>query len=347
MAHTEFVPSVTRRIAVGLAALVALLGLAGCAARPQDCSRPGVRCAGLVTDFGSVDEGIPHEAWLVLQDALTAGHLDRVDFIETVDTRDREANIASFAASGYDIIITIGAGMREETLAVAGDFPALFFIGVQQSPEPELLQDNYTTLEFREEQSGFLAGAVAGLITQSGRVAAVCEVEFIDSVRRTCAGFRSGAVYVNPAIEVDVIYRSGPAELLFRDRDWGTATAALSIDRGADVVFAVGEDTADAALEAAAKRGTLVIGAETDQYSDLPELGAALVTSAILDIRGGLFALLQETVDGQFRAGPHWGEVGLAPFHDFASRLPPEVLRRLAAITDDLQTGAIRVDPGP
>ena len=69
----------------------------------------------------------------------TAGLLDRVDFIETVDTRDREANIASFAASGYDIIITVGAGMSEETLAVAGDFPALYFIGVQQSPEPELL----------------------------------------------------------------------------------------------------------------------------------------------------------------------------------------------------------------
>jgi len=329
---------------VGIAALVALLGLAGCAPRPQDCSRPGVHCAGLVTDFGSVDEGIPHEAWLALQDALTAGLLDRVDFIETVDTRDREANIASFAASGYDIIITFGAGMKEETLAVAGDFPALYFIGVQQSPERQLVQDNYATLEFHEEQSGFLAGAVAGLITQSGRVAAVCEVEFIDSVRRTCAGFRSGAVYVNPAIEVDVSYRSGSDELLFRDHDWGTATAALSIDRGADVVFAVGEDTADAALEAAAKRGALVIGAETDQYSDLPELGAALVTSAILDIRGGLLALMQETVDGRFRAGQHWGEVGLAPFHDFAARLAPAVESRLGKISDDLQAGVIPLD---
>ena len=73
MAHNNFEPNVTRRIAVGIAALVALLGLAGCGARPQDCSRPGVRCAGLVTDFGSVDEGIPHEAWLALQDALDSG----------------------------------------------------------------------------------------------------------------------------------------------------------------------------------------------------------------------------------------------------------------------------------
>jgi basic membrane protein A len=299
----------------------------------------------LVTDFGSVDEGISHEAWLALEEARSVGLLDRVDFIETVDTRDREANIASFATSGYDIIITVGAGMSEETLAVARRSPALYFVGVQQYPETQLLPDNHATLVFHEEQSGFLAGAVAGLITQSGRVAAVCEVEFIDSVRATCEGFRSGAVYVNPAIEVDVAYRSGAEELLFRDHKWGMETAALSVDRGADVVFAVGEDTADAALEAAAKLGATVIGAETDRYTDLPELGAALATSATLDIRGGLLALLQEAVEGRFRAGLHWGEVGLAPFHDFVGRLPPTVQGRLVKITEDLQAGVIRLDP--
>jgi basic membrane protein A len=344
MASSEFERNVTRRFAMGMGALVVLLGLAGCAARPQDCLRPMVRCAGLVTDFGSVDEGIPREAWLALQDALAADLLDRVDFIETVDTRDREANIASLAATGYDIIITVGAGTTDETLAVARAFPVLYFIGVQQSPEPQLQPGNYATLEFREEHSGFLAGAVAGLITRSGRVAAVCEVEFIDSIRRTCDGFRNGAVYVNPAIEVDVSYRSGPEELLFRDQDWGKATAAMSIDQGADVIFAVGEDTAAAALEAAAKRGAMVIGAETDQFSDLPGVGEALVTSATLDIRGGLLALVQEIVEGRFRAGQHWGDVGLAPFHNIADSLAPTVQSRLADIAGDLRAGVIRLD---
>lgn len=294
-----------------------------------------------------MDEGISHEVWLALQDALSADLLDRADFIETIDTRDRELNIASFAASGYDIIITVGAGMTEETLAVAGGFPALYFIGVQQSPEAQLLPGNYATLEFHEEQSGFLAGAVAGLITQSRRVAAVCEAEFIDSVRRTCAGFRNGAVHVNPSIQVDVSYRSGSEELLFRDHEWGAATASLSIDRGADVVFAVGKETADAALQAAAQRGAMVIGAETDRYDALPEVGPALVTSAILDIRGGLLVLLQETVEGRFRAGQHWGQVDLAPFHDFAGNLPAEAETKLTEIIEDLQAGAIHLDSAP
>jgi basic membrane protein A len=330
-----------------MAALLAQPVLAGCAPRPQDCALLQVRCAGLVTDFGSVEEGISHEAWLALEDARSSSLLDRVDFIETVDIRDREANIVALAASGYDIIITVGAGMIEETLAVAGHFPALYFVGLHQYPELQLTPGNYATLVFHEEQSGFLAGAVAGLITQSGRVAAVCEVEFIDSVRRTCEGFRSGAVYANPAIEVAVSYRSGPEELLFRDHKWGSETATLSVERGADVVFSVGEETAAAALEAAAKRGAMVIGAETDLHSDLPELGEALVTSAILDIRAGLLAMLQETVEGRFRAGQHWGEVGLVSHRDFDGRLPPAARIKLTEITEDLLAGEIRIDPAP
>jgi basic membrane protein A len=346
MTHGDFERPMTRHfvLVAGMAALLALLVLAGCAAQPQDCALMQVQCAGLVTDFGTVQDGISHEAWLALEDARSAGLLDRADFIETVDTRDREANIAALAASGYDIIITVGAGMTEETLAVARDFPALYFVGLQQSPEPQRLPGNYATLVFHEEQSGFLAGAVAGLITQSGRVAAVCEMEFIDSVRRTCDGFRSGAIYANPAIEVDLSYRSGPEELLFRDHKWGTETASLSVERGADVVFAVGEETAAAALEAAAQRGAIVIGAETDMYSHLPELGTALGTSAILDVRGGLLAMLQDMVEGRFRPGQNWGDVGLVSFRDFDGQLPPAARIRLTEITEDLLAGAILVE---
>ena len=175
-------------------------------------------------------------------------------------------------------------------------------------------------------------------------MAAVCEAEFIDSVRRTCKGFQLGAEYVNPSIEVDVSYRSSPDDLLFHDHAWGTETAARSIERGADVVFAIGDDTAEAALETAADRGALIIGAETDLYKDLPELQAALVTSAVLDIHGSLLAVLQDTSEGHFRSGQHWGKVSLAPFHEFAGRLPATIFAQLDKITEELQAGAIRLD---
>ncbi|MFH1185479.1 MAG: BMP family ABC transporter substrate-binding protein [Chloroflexota bacterium] len=330
--------------AVSALVLAAGLGASGCALRPQDCSRSSVRCAGLVTDFGPVDEGLSQEAWLALLDARAAGMIDRADFIETVDTRDREANITAFGEQGYDIIVTVGAGMADETIAVAQKYPDLRFIGVQQSPvvRPEL--SNFVALVFHEEESGFLAGAAAGLITRTDRVAAVCEVSFIDSIRRYCEGFRAGAKHVDPEIRVKVAHRTGSQELLFRDVEWSQAAAVLELDRGTDVVFAVGYDTADAALAAAAVRGALVIGAETDAYGRLPEIRPQLVTSAILDVRSGLLTLIRDIAHGWFRAGEYWGRVSLAPWHESEGRIAPEAIARLQEIASDLESGAIKVN---
>ena len=84
--------------AARLVTLVALAAmLAGCGRGGSSCNDQDVWCAGLVTDFGSVDQGINEQAWLAMEDARASGILDRIDRIETVDSRDRSANIAAFA----------------------------------------------------------------------------------------------------------------------------------------------------------------------------------------------------------------------------------------------------------
>ena len=337
------------RRTVARAALLALvvvtgLGAQACSARPQDCARPDVRCAGLVTGFGSLHEGISQQSWLALQDARAAGVLDRVDSIETVDSRDRAANIADFGDAGYDIIVTVGAGIADETVSAAKKYPDVYFIGVQQSLDRGAAPGNLAALVFHEEESGFLAGAAAALTTRTRHVAAVCEADFIDSIHRYCEGFQAGARYVDPEIRVAVTYRSGPQELLFRDGEWGRAAAIQELAEGADVVFAVGEETAEAALAAAATGGALVIGAETDVYAGLPEIRPQLVTSATLDFRSGLLTLLRETVEGRFPAGDYQGRVGLAPFHDFEARMAPDSMKKLQGIAADLESGAIHID---
>ena len=278
---------------------------------------------------------------MALLDAKAAGMIDRADFIETGDTRDRKANIAAFGDQGYDIIVTVGVGIADETIAAAQNYPDIRFIGVQQARVvlPEL--SNFVALVFREEESGFLAGAAAGLLTNTDRVAAVCEVSFIDSIQRYCEGFEAGVRHVDPEIRVSVSHRSGSQELLFRDVEWGRAAASVELDRGADVVFAVGYETADAALAAAAARGALVIGAETDAYDRLPEIRPQLVTSAILDVRSGLVSLIRDTAQGRFRAGEYTGHVGLAPFHEFEDRIAPDAATKLQEVAADLESGAI------
>jgi basic membrane protein A len=318
-------------------------GTWSCSPRPEDCARASIVCGALVTEFGTLDGGTSGQAWLALQDARSAGLLDRIDHIETIDTRDRAANIVTFAEQGYDVVVTVGQGSIEETLAAATTYPDLRFIGVLESTDATPVPPNFVALLFPEEKSGFLAGAAAAFLSSTGHVAAICEADFIDSVFKYCEGFRAGAAHVRPTIDAQVHYRSGSEELLFRDVKWGEATAQAAIDQGADVVFAVGEGTAEAALKAAAGRGALVIGAENDQYGVLPQVRPQLVTSAVLEIRAGLSTLLQKSLHGQAPTGAFEGEIGLAPFHEFEDRISPTIVAELDGLAANLNAGLIQV----
>jgi basic membrane protein A len=297
---------------------------------------------GLVTDFGPTTSGIYQEAWLALQDAKAAGIVDRVDRIETVDPRDRAVNVATFGVQGYDIIVTVGPSISDETIAAALKYPTLLFIGVEQPQATKVA--NLTGLVFHEERSGFLAGGLAALVTQTQHIAAVCEARFVDPVRRYCDGFQAGAKYAKPEVHVTVAYREGPREKLFQDPAWGNSEAVGQVHQGVDVLFAAGGETADGALQAAAAQGAFVIGTETDLYLRLVEVRPRLLTSATNDVRRGVLGLLRLARQGQLPSGEYMGQVGLAPFHALDGSIPANIRSQMLRLGDGLDTGAIDPD---
>jgi basic membrane protein A and related proteins len=320
--------------------IIPALMLSACAPVPQDCARKDVFCAGLVTDFGPITEGINQEAWLGLQDAKDGHLVDRIDAIETIDARDRADNISIFANDGYDVIITVGPSISDETAAAARKYPNLLFVGVEQPQETKI--PNLTGLVFNEDRSGFLSGALAALTTQTNQVAALCEENFIDPMRRYCDGFQAGAKYANPGVNVTVSYRDGSQEKLFNDPDWGRTSALEVINEGADVLFAAGGATADAALETAAQQKINVIGAETDPYARLAGIRPWLISSAINDIRTGILELMGLTRNGKFSSGNFFGPTRLAPFHEWDRQIPQGTKDRLNLIEKGLDDGSIR-----
>ena len=339
-------PKQTRRLLRGrtpLAAtsflLLSVLLLSACTPRPTDCVRANVFCVGLVTASGSINDGINQQVWLGLRDAKAEGLTDRIDYIETVDSRDRVANIQTFINDGYDVIITVGSSLTDETISAAQKNPNIKFIGVEQTQDTNY--PNLTGLVFHEEQSGFLAGALAASLTQTNHVAALCEEQFIDSMRRYCEGFKVGARFINPQINADVIYRTGFDQNLFNDPDWGTQSALQAIHDGADVIFAAGGNTADAALETAANQGVYVIGSETDEYESLTDIRSRLVSSAMNDIRLGVRDLTRLAHTNQIPAGNFFGQIELAPFHDLDQDVSQSVRNQLNQIAQELANGFI------
>ncbi len=254
------------------------LGVSSCLPS-SDCFDEEIFCAALVTDtLGVNDYGLNQEAWAGLQESQNNGITNQIEYIESVDTRDYQKNIDYFAKKGFDVIITSGIGLQDETLHSSDLYPDSVFVGLNQPFEEA--RPNLISITFPEDQVGFAAGAFAAQLSKTGIVASVCETSSIASMWRYCEGFRAGALFANPEIRVFVLYRDGgDREKLFIDETWGYENAASLIKRGADVIFAAGGATGQGALRAASEADVYAIGAERNQMQALGENGSGVVTS--------------------------------------------------------------------
>ncbi|MEZ5380115.1 MAG: BMP family ABC transporter substrate-binding protein [Acidimicrobiales bacterium] len=303
-----------------------------------DCASEEVLCVGLVTDVGKIDDkSFNQSAW----EGVQASVADVYDFIETQDSKDYATNIGTFLDQDYDIIVTVGFALGEATTIAAGENPDTLFIGVDQfQGEPAA---NVAGLIFPEDKAGFIAGALAGLLTETNTVAAVLGTDLVPPVVAFKEGYEAGAKYTNPDVELLSTYHPGGLDVAFVDPAWGADTARQALDSGADVVFGAGGLTGNGALGEVAKDGgaAFCIGVDSDQWETVPEAHPCLVTSAMKLINPGVVALIAEAAAGSMTSGNFVGDVGIAPYHDFDSVVSPDVKAQVDEITVGVLDGSI------
>jgi len=304
---------------------------------------------GLVTDGGTVDDGsLNQSAYQGLQRAAEEFDLD-FNVIETVQAGDFETNIATFINAGYDLIVTVGPLLGETTRAMAETYPDVSFVAVDVAYEAA--PDNLAGLTFREDQMGFLAGALAGLISKSKTVGVVAGLD-TTATRRLRSGYENGVLHVCPeciVLALAIDSSTDPA----RGR-----TAALSqIGEGADVIFGVGGPTGSGALLGATQQGVWAIGVDQDAYFTAFEEGTAssadkLLSSAVKRADNAVYSVIKEAVLGGLSTGARLFDassagVGLAPFHDAESAVSDEIKEKLAEVLRMLASGELDtgVDP--
>jgi basic membrane protein A len=332
--------------------LVAAMLLPACAPAAggaPDCKSAGTFCVGLVSDVGKVnDKSFNQSAWEGVKQAekdLGA----KVQYIETSDAKDYAKNIATFADAGYSVIVTVGFGLGEATAKAAASYPNIKFIGVDQFQDTtKPVPANLAGLNFPEDQAGFLVGALAAQMTKSKKIGAICGTDAVPPVWRYGEGYKAGAAYIDPAVEVTVVYHNDVGfDKTFSDPEWGATTANSMIDKGVDVVFGAGGVTGNGAVTAAAQKGVYAIGVDSDQYFTLPEAQKMLLSSAMKLITPGVFDLVKLAKDNKFPSGNYFGTAGYAPFHDLDSKVPAEVKTKMEAISKGLLDGSIKTNVSP
>ncbi len=302
---------------------------------------------GLVTDVGRLnDKSFNQSSWEGVQQAEKDLGAE-IKAIETTDTKDYDRNIQQFVDQNYDVIVTVGFALGEATTKAAKANPNIKFIGVDQFQADTL--PNVAGLVFEEDKAGYLAGVLAASISKSHNIGAVLGTDEVPPVWRYGEGYKAGAKSVDPNTTVQTTYHSDvDISKTFVDPDWGKTTALSMIDRTADVVFGAGGSTGNGAIFAAKERNVAAIGVDTDQYFTIgDQYKSALLSSAEKLLTPGVFNLVKSAQEGNFKGGNNTGDVGLAPYHDWADRVPADVKAKIEATEKGLKDGSIKTCVSP
>jgi len=324
--------------------LVASLVLVGCAPAATPTPVPKKFKVGLVTDVGKVNDGTFNEfAYKGMMQAVNELKLDSA-FIETLAVTDYEKNIQQFASEKYDMIVTVGFMIGDATVAMAKKYPTIKFAGVDQGYAEAL--PNAAGLNFAEDESGYLAGCLAGLMTKSNVVGIVAGME-IPAVIKFRKGYENGAKSVNPNVKVLGVYIDS-----FVAPDRGKEAALSQMAEKADVIFGAGGPTGSGGIAAAAEQGAWVIGVDQDEYTTTFTGGTRagankLLSSAMKRVDTAVYLAIKSAVQNTWKSGnvvydSKVDGVGLAPFHDTASSIPQAVKDKLTQIAADLKSGKIK-----
>jgi len=318
---------------------------------------------GGVTDVGQLeDKSFNEGGWCgTIAGATSVG--GSAEVIVTEDPADYAANIQTFIDQGYQIIVTYGFALGNATTIAAKENPDIWFIGLDQpvcvdengDPDPTFtcagdaatLLPNYQGLIFTESQAGYLAGIVAGTITETNVIGTIGGIETIPAVKLYIGGYHNGALSVNPDVEVLISYVSEDITTAFNDPTTGAALADQMIGQDADVIFQVAGLSGQGALEAAWDAGIYGIGVDVDQALALPDL-TCIVTSAEKKLVDAIDEAIQRVADGTavggsvvLDAASDPPKVGVSEFHNQPELLTPELQAALDDATAAMASGEL------
>jgi basic membrane protein A len=311
-----------------------------------------------VSDTGGIDDkGFNANAWQGMLDAKTAGYAKEVKFLESNAETDYARNINQFVGEGCGIIVTVGFLLGDATKAAAEANPNQKFSIVDYSYDPAVA--NILGLTFQTDQAAMLAGYLAAGMSKSGKVGTFGGIN-IPTVTIFMDGLAAGINYYNKEkgtsvklLGWDAVKKDGSFTGDFSDKDKGKQLTAGFIQEGADIIVPVAGPVglgAAAAVQDAVTNGSnvMLIGVDTDQFVSASEYGAVTLTSIMKRIDNAVKESVKEAADGSFKGGVYVGTlanegVGLAPFHDFESKVAADLAAGIDALKAKIVDGSVKV----
>ena len=227
--------------------------------------------------------------------------------------------------------------------AVATEYPDVRFIWIDNATSAPVA--NVLNITYAQNEGSFLAGYVAAKLTESGVIGAMGGQDQ-DTINDFIVGYKQGALYANPDIQVEVIYSND-----YDDPAIGKECALTLHEKGADVIFQIASKCGDGVFEAAQEEGFYAIGVDSDQKFIAPEV---IVCSMCKEVGESIYYAVKQYMDkgddcGLF--GTTWiadmatGYVGLAYGEEGAvQQVSDEIKAEVEELAKKIVAGEIKVD---
>lgn len=350
---------------LALGAATALI-LSGCASAPTTTAGPSessaadfVPCA--VSDLTGFDDKDFNElTYNGVKEAADSLGVE-VKASESASEDQYAGNIDALVNEGCDLIVTVGFALatatRDAAQADADVNFALIDSAVSNDDFSPLELDNVKPVLFDTAQAAALAGYLAAGATKTGVVGTYGGMPF-PSVTVFMDGFADGITEYNRVHSADVkligwdkATQDGLFVGSFDDQNQAKTITAGLLDQNVDIVMPVAGTLFTASVEAFKDRGTdgALVGVNSDVFVTAPEYKEYYLTSVLKNLTTAAKEVTLAAASGDFRNTPYIGTldndgVGIAPTHEWESKLDPALLDEVEKLKADIISGAFVVD---
>jgi len=295
---------------------------------------------GIVLSSGGLGTGFNQMAYEGLKKAEAEGIIT-FKYVEPSNISEDLSFLRDFSRDGnYDLIIGMGSVVAESVKKVATEFPKQKYAIVGGT----ITAPNTATIDFKEQEASFLAGALASMMSENGKLGILLGMDN-KSFNRFKHGFTQGSLYINRNSMVVTSYMPTTSLNPFNDPVTGKSIANLMVSRGVDVIMQVAEGSGQGVFETAKEKGIYAIGSDIDQDGEVP---GQILTSVRIRIDNAIYKLITEVKEdkliiGYRQFGLAENGVSLTDFNYTKDIIGDKNLAKLEQLKNDIIAGKIVV----
>ncbi|HEY0643574.1 MAG TPA: BMP family ABC transporter substrate-binding protein [Nocardioides sp.] len=363
----------TRKVvSSGLVALLAAATLAACGDAPEDSNTDSGKDSGssasdflpcIVSDAGGFDDKSFNQlSYEGVQEAAKELGVEAKS-VESNSENDYAPNLESLVGQGCDVIVTVGFALASATKESAKANPDIEYVLIDDSADGgddgqtfdgKADVENIKPLLYNTAQAAFLAGYAAADYTKTGVVGTYGGMPF-PTVTIFMDGFKQGAEYYAKEKKKDIKVvgwdgKNGSFTGGFEANEAATSTAKQILDQDVDVILPVGGPIYQGAVTAIEDSGKdiAMIGVDADFYETDPSTQDYVLTSILKNMKVSTYEAVKAAGEDTFDFEPYIGTldndgVGIAPFHNFESKVNPDLQGELDQVKAGIIDGSIKV----